>query len=103
MVLIFFQNPKAAAPVKATWKEKLLQLDLVGAGLVMGIIVSFILALQYGGQTMPWNSSTVIGLLVGVVAISVVCVFWEIYLDERAMIVPRIVSCKIFSIPIFQC
>jgi predicted permease len=76
------------------FKEKLLQLDLIGAALMMGLIISFILALQYGGQTHAWKSSVVIGLLVGCLAIFVVFVAWEIYQKERAMIVPRLVSLK---------
>lgn len=83
--------PDSAKPAQATRKEKLLQLDLVGAALMMGLIISYILALQYGGQTHPWSSSTVIGLLVGFVAMLVVFVAWEIFQKERAMIVPRLV------------
>lgn len=92
MVLLFFHTPSNAKPAQASWKEKLLQMDLVGAAFAMGLIVSYILALEYGGQTKPWNSSIVIGLLVGSFAITVTCVIWEIYQGERAMIVPRLVS-----------
>jgi hypothetical protein len=66
-------------------------MDLVGAALMMSLIVSYMLALQYGGQTHPWKSSQVIGLLVGFVAIVAVFVAWEIYQKERAMIVKRLV------------
>lgn len=92
MVLLYFHTPRDAKPVQASWKEKLLQMDLVGAALVMGLIVCYILALEYGGQTKSWNSSDVIGLLVGFVAMTVTCVIWEIFQGERAMIVPRLVS-----------
>ena len=84
--------PEGARPAQATKKEKLLQLDLVGAALMMGLIISYILALQYAGQTHPWGSSVVIGLLVGFVAILAVFIAWEIFQKERAMIVPRLVS-----------
>lgn len=67
-------------------------MDLVGGALMMGLITSCILALQYGGQTHSWRSSEVIGLLVGFCVIVVVFVAWEIYQKERAMIVPRLVS-----------
>lgn len=72
-------------------REKLLQLDLAGAGLMMGLIVCYILALQYAGQTHPWKSGQVIGLLIGFVAIVAVFISWEIFQKERAMIVPRLV------------
>jgi MFS transporter, DHA2 family, glioxin efflux transporter len=69
-------------------------MDLIGAGLMMCLIVSYILALQYGGQTHSWKSSQVIGLLVGFVAIVALFIAWEIFQKERAMIVKRIV-CRI--------
>lgn len=92
IVLLFFKTPAEAKPVEATWKEKFLQMDLVGAALMMSLITCFILALQYGGQTHPWKSSTVIGLLVGSFAILVTFIVWEILQKERAMIVARLVS-----------
>jgi divalent metal cation (Fe/Co/Zn/Cd) transporter len=64
----------------------------VGAAPMMGLIILYILALQYAGQTHPWGSSVVIGLLVGFVALLAVFVAWEIFQKERAMIVPRLVS-----------
>lgn len=93
ITFFFFKPPTSAKPVQATLKEKLLQLDLVGAALMMGLLISYILALQYGGQTHPWNSSIVVGLLVGFVAILAVFIAWEMYQKEYAMIVPRLVSC----------
>lgn len=91
MLLIFFHTPAAAKPAPATRKEKYLQLDLVGAALVMGFIVSYILALQRGGQTESWSSSVVIGLLVGFVVITAAFISWEIFQGERAMLIPRLV------------
>ncbi|KAH8586190.1 major facilitator superfamily domain-containing protein [Bisporella sp. PMI_857] len=90
IVLFFLRIPSEAKPVEASWKEKFLQMDFLGAAFAMGLIVSYILALQYGGQTKAWGSSDVIGLIVGSFAIFVTFVFWEIYQGERAMVVPRI-------------
>jgi MFS family permease len=90
LILLFFSMPKGTKPVQTTLKEKLLQMDLVGAALAMAAILSFILALQYGGQTKPWNSSVVIGLLVGVFVIFIAFAGWEMYQGERAMIIPRL-------------
>ena len=92
VTFLFFKPPTSAKPVPATLKEKLLQLDLVGAALMMSLLISYILALQYGGQTHPWNSGIVIGLLIGFVTILAVFVGWEMYQKEYAMIVPRLVS-----------
>ncbi|KAF2651536.1 MFS general substrate transporter [Lophiostoma macrostomum CBS 122681] len=90
IIFIFFQTPDNAKPVEVGLKEKILQMDFMGAVLMMGLIISYILALQYGGQTHAWSSSVVIGLLVGFVAILCVFIAWEIYQKERAMIVARL-------------
>ncbi|KAF3245791.1 hypothetical protein TWF192_007267 [Orbilia oligospora] len=92
IIMFFFCAPSGAKPVPATLKEKILQMDFVGAFMIMGAITAYMLALQYGGQTKAWNSSTVIGLLVGFVLIFVVFGIWEFYQDERAMIVPRLIK-----------
>ncbi|KAI4848168.1 MFS general substrate transporter [Aureobasidium sp. EXF-8845] len=86
IVFFFFKPPTSAKPALATFKEKLLQLDLIGAAIMIGLIISFILALQYAGQTHSWKSSQVIGLLVGFVLLTVVFILWEIFQKERAMI-----------------
>lgn len=75
----------------------MLQMDFVGAVLMIGLIISFILALQYGGQTHSWDSSQVIGLLVGFVGLTAVFVLWEMFQKERAMIVPRLVCDYIYN------
>jgi MFS family permease len=73
IVSVFFETPENAKPAQASFREKLLQMDLLGAALMMSLIVSYMLALQYGGQTHSWKSSQVIGLLVGSVGKSECC------------------------------
>ncbi|EOD51779.1 putative major facilitator superfamily transporter protein [Neofusicoccum parvum UCRNP2] len=90
VVLLFFRAPAAARPVRAGWRERALQMDFGGTVLVMGALVMFILAMEYGGQSMAWSSGTVVGLLVGCVAIALVFVVWERFQGERAMVVPRL-------------
>lgn len=92
IIIFVFRNPTNVKPVQATLTEKLLQMDPVGAALVMALIIQYILALQYGGQTHSWSSSVVIGLLVGFVVTLAIFVAWEIFQKERAMIVGRLVS-----------
>lgn len=92
IIFFFYTTPSYAQPAQATLKEKILQMDFVGAALMMGLIISYILALQYGGQTHSWKSSEVIGLLVGFIAILAVFIAWELYQKERAMIVPRLLA-----------
>ena len=92
IILLFFHTPAHAKPVDAPLREKLLQMDPVGTVLVMGAVISYILALQYGGQTYAWNSGTVIGLLVTFGVLVIIFAGWEYYNGERSMIVPRLMA-----------
>ncbi|KAG4436754.1 hypothetical protein IFR05_007772 [Cadophora sp. M221] len=92
IILFFFTTPAQAIPVQATLKEKFLQMDIPGSFVVMGAIICYILALQWGGQTKSWNSSDVIGTLIGFVLILAVWVVIEWYQGERAMIVGRLLK-----------
>ncbi|CAO2649651.1 Nn.00g070360.m01.CDS01 [Neocucurbitaria sp. VM-36] len=75
-VSFFFHLPAAAVPPNVSWTKKLLHIDPVGIALAMGSITCFILALQYGGITHPWNSSVVIGLLVGFALLAIALFFF---------------------------
>jgi MFS family permease len=98
-VLFFFHLPAAAAPPQIPWTKKLLHVDPVGVALVMGGITCFILALQYGGNTHPWNSSVVIGLLIGFGLLVITLVGWEIWLGDYAMMLPRLYKQRSLSTP----
>ena len=93
-IVLFFKTPKNVKPAVATPKEKFLQLDPVGTILLMGTVVAYIMALQYGGQTKPWNSSVVIGLIVGFVAMIMALAIWEHFQGERAAFPPRLMSSR---------
>jgi MFS family permease len=88
-MLFLFKAPPLAVPVQAPLLEKVKQMDLLGVALAMGAIISFILAMEHG-QTEPWDSSTVVGLIVGFVLIAITLAGWEWWLDEVAMIPKRI-------------
>lgn len=90
VILIFFQTPKNAVPVKAPLLEKFLQMDPLGIVLMMGATVTYILAVQYGGVAHAWNSSVVIGLLVGFVAITAAWAALQYFQGERSMVPPRL-------------
>ncbi|KAH6662897.1 SGE1 protein [Plectosphaerella plurivora] len=90
IILFFFTTPPQAVPVQAPLREKLLQMDPLGTALIMAATISFLLALQYGGVEHPWNSATVIGLLVGFVLMIIAFIGLEIWQGERAMITPRL-------------
>jgi hypothetical protein len=90
IIFVSFQTPAAAKPADATLKEKLLQMDPLGAALMLGAVISLILALQYGGAEMAWKSSTVVGLLVGFVLMITAFVLLAWKQGERSMLVLRL-------------
>ena len=104
IMLVSFQTPRAAKPAPATLKEKFLQMDVIGSALIMGAIITYILAFQYGGQTRPWNDSVVISLIGWFAVISVVFIMWEFVNshNDRAMVPPRLLRDRqIWSISLF--
>ena len=95
IILFTFRTPDAFKPVKASWKEKLLQMDFPGSFMIMGAIVCFVLALEYGGVTKPWSDKTVIGLLVGFGSLVIVFCINEWYQGDRALIQKRLLRRRI--------
>ena len=61
-------------------------LDLVGMMLVSPAVIMFLLALEYGGNQYAWNSSVVIGLLVGSAVTFAIFLVWEQRQGDGAMI-----------------
>lgn len=99
IVLVFFKTPSGAKPKSASLREKLMQMDPVGVILVMGAVISYILALNYGGIKYDWNSSQVVGLLVGFVALSAAFVAWEWCQEDRAMVPFRLAGQRVYIVP----
>lgn len=90
VVLFFFRAPASMRPAVAGKREKLLQMDLQGTGLVVGCLVCYMLALQWGGVDMPWSSAMVVGLLVASVVLGVCFGVDQWMQGDRAQIVPRL-------------
>ena len=57
--------PTFRKPPVVSLEKTVLRLDPVGIALAMAAIICFILGLRYGGTSHLWNSSQVIGLLIG--------------------------------------
>lgn len=98
IILLFFTMPSAANPKSANLREKLMQMDPVGAILAMSAVISYILALHYGGQIYAWNSSQVVGLLVGFVVFSVAFAAWEWCQEDRAMVPFRLAGDRVYLV-----
>jgi MFS family permease len=67
------------------WRQ-VLWLDFVGATLVAGAVTCLVLALQWGGNTKPWDDKAVIICFVFAGVITISFVAWEKYLGGKAMV-----------------
>lgn len=90
MILLFFSTPPQSKPVEAPLKQKILAMDLPGTFVVVGAVVCYILALQWGGQTKEWSDSDVIGTLVGFVLLIILFVIIQWFQGENAIVVGRV-------------
>lgn len=90
IIFFFFSTPRTAIPAKATWTEKILQMDPLGVVLAMGGIIAYTLFVEYGGIRYPWSHRTVIGLGVGFSLIWITWLAAQWFNGERAMIPRRL-------------
>ena len=65
---------------------KIKQLDIPGALILVASLVCLILALQWGGLTKSWSSTTIIGLLIGFGLLLILFVFVQWKSDSFALI-----------------
>lgn len=73
-----------------TIKQKILEIDLLGAFFLICSIVCLLLALQWGGTTYPWKDSKVWGCLLGFGLMIIIFVAQQFRRGDRATIPPRI-------------
>jgi hypothetical protein len=88
-VFFFFENPERRH-TDMTFKEKIKQIDLLGAFILICAIVCLLLALQWGGTIHPWSDSKVWGCLLGFGLLIIIFIALQIKLGDRATLPPRI-------------
>ncbi|KAJ5187781.1 Major facilitator superfamily domain general substrate transporter [Penicillium cf. viridicatum] len=79
-------EPKPKDPPLQILSSVIKSLDLPGFMLICPAVVMFLLGLQFGGNEYAWDSSVVIGLLVGAGATFVVFLIWEWRQGDNAMV-----------------
>ncbi|GJC88451.1 aspyridones efflux protein [Colletotrichum liriopes] len=84
-MFFFFKVPSREDGLRSTM-QRIRSLDIVGSVLFVPGIFMLILALQWGGNAHAWKSATIIGLLVGSVAILGLFAVWESRLGDSAII-----------------
>jgi MFS family permease len=90
LLFFIFVHLKAAKTEAVPLKSKLHSMDFVGFILFGGSITMLLFALQWGGISYAWSSSVIIGLFVGFAVTLVLFVVWQVYLQENALIPPRL-------------
>uniref|UniRef100_A0A093V1Z8 Putative HC-toxin efflux carrier TOXA n=1 Tax=Talaromyces marneffei PM1 TaxID=1077442 RepID=A0A093V1Z8_TALMA len=94
IALILHIPPQADDNSNQTKLQKVLDLDLIGFGLLLSAVVCLLLALQWGGNTYAWKSSRIIGLIVGAVLIACIFAFSQWRLGDKATLPPRILKIR---------
>lgn len=65
-------------------------MDPLGTTFLMGAIITYLMAVHYGGQIYPWSSPLVIALLVGSGVLGIAFGLCESWQGERAIVIPRL-------------
>lgn len=78
-----------------TLLSSLKRLDLLGFAMFAGAAIQVLLALNWGGSSYAWNSSTIIGLFCGSGILLIVFAAWEYYMGDDAMIPFSVVSRRV--------
>lgn len=90
-MFFFFKNPKrkfADVPLK----QKLKELDPIGAGFLISAIVCLLLALTWGGLQYPWRDSKVWGCFLGFGLLIAIFIAIQVRLGDSATIPLRVLK-----------
>ncbi|KAI0396412.1 major facilitator superfamily domain-containing protein [Xylariaceae sp. FL0594] len=92
IILLHIPQQTAKPPARVVARRLHRHLDLIGFVLFAPAILQLLLALQYGGNDFPWNSSRVIGLFSGSAANFVVWFLWNRRKGDEALFPRGIIS-----------
>jgi NADH:ubiquinone oxidoreductase subunit 6 (subunit J) len=93
LLIPFFLRIKQPIRSKSTTTlNRLRELDWLGTLIFTSAVTCLFLALQWGGQTKPWSSATVIGLFVGFVALLLLFALFQQRMGERSLVPPRLLK-----------
>lgn len=93
VVILFVHLPHSAADpaaAKMSLKDKIAQLDLLGAIFLVPGVICLLLALQWGGADYPWSSSRIIGLFIGFGLMIGVFAIIQVWKGDIGMLPPRL-------------
>ncbi|KAH8812502.1 putative MFS toxin efflux pump [Xylogone sp. PMI_703] len=92
VVFLVLRIPRDPNDSNKPYLERLKELDLIGASILIPGIICLLLAVQWGGNTYAWNNSRIIGLFVGAGLFIILFIYSQIRLGEKATLPPRILK-----------
>jgi len=95
IALVHIPDPRDKTKTSATLYEVISRLDPIGFCLFAPTCITLLLALQWGGSTYVWRSSTIIGLFVGSAVLLAAFCAWESRRGDSAMVPPSILRKRI--------
>ncbi|PIG83060.1 efflux pump antibiotic resistance protein [Aspergillus arachidicola] len=90
IILFFYRAPPPLPFLDTPLTEKLLQMDLPGSLILVSALVCYVLSLQWGGLSLSWSDSKVVGTLVGFCVLLVVYAIVQWLQKERAAMIGRL-------------
>lgn len=92
VILLLFKTPKTAKPLELPLFQKFIQMDFNGTALTLAAVVCYLLATEWGGNTKPWSSGSVIAVLVMFPVLVIAFIVNEWWMGENAQITFRIIK-----------
>ncbi|EME79884.1 uncharacterized protein MYCFIDRAFT_155743 [Pseudocercospora fijiensis CIRAD86] len=90
--LFYHPTKRAKALAGSSFKEKLDQFDLYGTMVFLPMIVSLLLALQWGGSKYPWSNGRIIGLFVTFGVLLIIFVSIQFWKQDNGTVPPRVIK-----------
>ncbi|KAI1259432.1 major facilitator superfamily domain-containing protein [Xylariaceae sp. FL1019] len=89
VIFLYLRISRINNPDNHSALSRILDLDLIGAGILIPGIIMLLLALQWGGAEYPWNDSRIIGLFVGAGVIAILFIGVEKWQQDKGILPPR--------------
>jgi hypothetical protein len=90
IIMLFFTSPKTVKQENIGLKARIMKFDPVGTPIFFGMIISLLLALQWGGTTYPWSNGRIIALFTVFAILLVAFVAIQFWAGDNATVPIRI-------------
>lgn len=91
ILLVIFYHPPSFTQLhgrRTRKRDELKKLDIIGIFLLTAGLALFLLGVSWGGSPQPWNSPTILGLLISGAVTCVIFVLYECFATIECPIVP---------------